>query len=191
MKRLLLFIVSTVLCFSINAQDRYLKADAGIGSAMTLGKLKSYGISASIEPKFFFNPQFSLGVRLEGDVLFGGSINGTSEVNVGMSSRAATLLKGEYYLTEADNRMFIGLMAGRYVQANMGGGSSGAVSLSAGKYFGFAPEVGFTFKNFRISGIYHVVSGSDLVTISTGNAENVSRSYFVIQLGFKTFQLDF
>ena len=192
MKRNTLLLICILVTGIISAQDSYFKTDAGIGAAMTFGNLRSYGISVSTEPKVFITPQISAGIRLEGDVLFGGSVQSSSSFSVGMSSRTATLLKGEYYLSEEENRLFVGLMAGRYAQANIGSGSGGGASITAGRYFGFAPEVGVTFNdNFRISAMYHVVPGSDLVSVSSGETVSVSRNYFVIQLGFQAFRFDF
>lgn len=188
-KQLALFLVAVCLG-SVQAQS-FLKGDGGIGGAFTTGGLKSYGISASVEPKFFFNPKISLGLRFEGDVLFGGSIsNSTDNFSVGVSSRAATLLKGEYYFSDKKNRLFVGLMAGRYAQANIGAGSSGNASLSAGTYFGLAPELGVTFNNFRISGIYHFIPGTDLVQVTSGSPIRLSRNYVVVQLGFRIFEFN-
>lgn len=195
MKRLLL-IVATGISLSLQAQTQtptqFFKVDGGIGAALTLGNLKSYGISASVEPKFFFTPQIAAGLRFEGDALFGGSFDGASagSVDVSTSSRAAILLKGEYYFSENPNRFFVGLMAGKYALADVSGGSSGSASISAGNYFGVAPEIGFTMKNFRISGIYHIITGSDLVNISSGTPIEVGRNFLVIQIGFKLFQVE-
>ena len=188
MKKTLLMIALVAIGFAANAQERFFKADAGIGGAFTLGEISSYGISASIEPKFFFNSQISAGLRLEGDALFGGKIDAESfQVEVNTSSRAAILAKGEYYFSDKRNRPFVGLMAGRYTQANIGTSSSGSASVAAVSQFGFAPEIGYTFNNFRISGIYHFVPGTDLVSVSVGDPIEVSRNYIVIQLGFKVF----
>lgn len=197
MKRLLLFAVVTMAGFALNAQG-FFRTDASIGGALTLGKLKSYGISAGVEPKYFFNENISVGLRLEGDVLFGGSIDAEGEdVTVGLSSRAANGLKGEYYLGSGNTKPFVGLMLGYYTQANIGTavkGENSNVTASAVRTFGVGPELGVTFGNFRISGIYHFVPGKDLVTINTavGGVEQVevSRSYLVITLGFKVFQIE-
>lgn len=191
MKTLLLFCligISTTL-FS---QDRFFKMDGTFGGAFTNGKTKSAGISAGIEPKYFFNPQVSLGLRLEGAALFGGKIDMTGEggTKVTESARTAQLIKAEYYLSDADNRLFFGLMAGRYTQANIGATDAGSASVEAVNSFGFAPEIGVTFKNFRLSAIYHMIPGKSLVSINVFDAINVSKNYFVIQMGWKLFQID-
>jgi len=186
----LLVIVVTGISLSLQAQNKYFKTDGGIGAALTFGDKKSYGISVGVEPKVFFTPKLAAGLRFEGDALFGGSIPTTAggTVDVSTSTRAAILLKGEYYFSESEKRPFVGVMLGRYTQANVGSSSTGSASIAAGTYFGYAPELGITLKNFRISGIYHFVPGTDLVTMSSGSPVEVSRNYLVIQLGFKMFQ---
>ena len=192
MKNKLLFcFVLAAVGYTANAQNRSIKMDGSIGGAMTFGGVKSYGISAAVEPKFFFNKRIAAGLRLEGDVLFGGKIEADAQnVDVQMTSRSAQLVKGEFYLTESKTRPFIGLMGGRYTQANIGSSSSGSATIVAGTYFGFAPELGVTFNNFRISGIYHFVPGTDLVSVSSGSPIEVERNYFVFTMGFKVFQFD-
>jgi len=194
MKKILFASIVFFVFTSVSAQDRFIKFDGGLGAALTFGDFKAYGISASVEPKFFFNNQISAGLRFEADALFGGSISSSvGNVDVSTSARTAILVKGEYYFSEAQTRPFVGLMFGRYVQANSGvsvdGNDIPDSSLSAVNSFGFAPEVGVTFNNFRISGIYHVVTEGDAVSISTGSGADVDRNYFVIQLGFKIFQV--
>jgi hypothetical protein len=186
----ILLLLATAFSLSAHAQSRYFKSDGGFGAALTMGEVKSYGISASVEPKFFITPKISAGMRFEGDALFGGKIDDASSASfsVNTSSRTAILVKGEYYFSENKNRPFVGVMAGRYAQANIGAGSSGSASITAGSYFGGAPEVGYTFNNFRISGIYHIVPGADLVSASSGAPIEVSRNFLVIQLGFRVYQ---
>lgn len=190
MKKLLLpcLLIFSSLSFG---QDHFFRNDVTLGGAMTFGNLKSYGISVASEPKFFFNPNISVGLRLEGDVLFGAKIATSAEdVSAGMSARAAFLLKGEYYFGDGNTKPFVGLMGGYYTQANVGGGTGGAYAYG-GRSFGGAPEVGVTFGNFRLSALYHLVAGKDNigVTVSSGSTENIAigRSYFVFQLGFRTF----
>jgi hypothetical protein len=189
--RILFCLVMITVGYAANAQDRSIKMDVSIGSAMTLGEVKAYGISAAVEPKFFFNKRIAAGLRLEGDVLFGGKIEAEAQnVDVQMTSRAAQLLKGEYYFTGGKTRPFIGVMGGRYTQANIGSSSEGSATIKAGVYYGFAPELGVTFNNFRMSAMYHFIPGTDLVTVSTGTPIEVERNYFVFTMGFKAFQFN-
>lgn len=169
----------------------FVRGDGSVGAAFTTGALKSYGISAGFEPKLFFNENISVGLRMEGDVLFGGKISSEAEeLKVGMSSRAAILLKGEYYFGQGKTKPFVGLMGGYYTQANIGAGGNGTASIGASRNPGFAPELGVTFGNFRVSGMYHIVRGGEIVEIAVGQTERVPHSYFVVTLGFKGFQFD-
>lgn len=186
MKRILFLLLVTTPLLS-NAQV-FFKMDAGIGGAFTFGDLKSYGIMAHLEPKVFILPNLSAGLRFEGDALFGGSISDAeSDLEVGVSSRAAILLKGEYYFTDNHTRPFAGLGVGSYTIANTSASGDGGASIGAGNHFGVAPELGVTFGNFRLSAIYHILTGSNLVDISAGSPREISMNYLVLQLGFKIF----
>lgn len=196
MKKILFISMLTLGCTSANAQENYFKFDNSIGAAMTFGKLSAFGVSVGAEPKFFFNPNISVGLRFEANVLFGAKIN-TSEsaVKAGLSGRYAALLKGEYYFGEGNTKPFVGLMGGYYVQATLGAGVDGqgnpVTYAYGGRSFGGAPEVGVTFGNFRLSAMYHLVAGKDQVgvTLSTGSTEQVDigRGYFIFQIGWRTF----
>jgi len=197
MKSLLLIGALCVSSFSFS-QESFFRVDAGLGGAFTAGNFKAYGLAVSSEPKFFFNDNIAVGLHIEGDVLFGGKIAGASEdVSVGMSTRVAYLAKGEYYFGNGNTKPFVGLMTGYYTQANIGtsaGGSGASVSMSAVRSWGFTPQVGVAFGNFRLSGMYHFVPGNELVSINvdTGGTENVKvgYSYWVIQLGFRVFGIN-
>lgn len=57
----------------------------------------------------------------------------------------------------------------------------------AGNQFGLVPQIGVIFNNLRLSGIYHPVTGKDLLTVLMGDFKEISRNYLVIELGFKIF----
>ena len=109
-------------------------------------------------------------------------------MSVGLSSRVGILAKGEYYFGQANTKPFVGLNLGYYTQANIGANSNGGASVSASRGFGGAPELGVAFGSFRLSAMYHLVPGKDIVNVSVGDAVEIGRSYFVVQLSFKTFQ---
>jgi hypothetical protein len=185
--RRILFLTLLAIPLVSNAQI-YFKMDAGIGGAFTFGDLKSYGIMAHLEPKVFILPSLSAGLRFEGDALFGGTISeAESDLEVGVSSRAAIILKGEYYFTDNHTRPFAGLGIGSYTIANTSASGDGGASIGAGNHFGVAPELGVTFGNFRLSAIYHILTGSNLVDMSAGSPKEISMNYLVLQLGFKIF----
>jgi hypothetical protein len=182
------FLLLAMLCVSAFtfAQVKF-KLDAGVHGGFSFGDVKMYGIGASLEPKVFLTPKLSAGARFEGTALFGGNIDASGEsVSASASSVAAFLAKGEYYTKDEGTRPFFGLGVGYYTIGSNSAGTSGA-TVSAGSHFGVAPQIGITFNNFRLSGIYHVVTGKDMLTISAGDPQEISRNYLVVELGFKIF----
>lgn len=192
MKKLAI-IVFAISTFSLNAQDVSFQIITGIGGAMSFGDMPGYGISASAEPKVFITNNIAVGLRFEGDVLIGGNIDteNTSELSVGMSSRAAQLIKAEYYLTDMKVRLYGGFGLGRFTQANIGATGAGDISLVANSGFGVAPEIGLALGGFRLSAIYNIVPGKDLVEITVGDAREISKNYLVLQMSWKVFKIGF
>jgi hypothetical protein len=163
------------------------KMDGGVHGGFSFGDVKMYGIGASLEPKVFITPKISAGARFEGSALFGGNISTTGEdISASLSATAAFLAKGEYYIKDEGTRPFFGFGMGYYTIGS-NSASTGGASITAGNHFGLAPQIGITFNNFRISGIYHIITGKDVLTVSAGDYEEISRSYLVIELGFKIF----
>lgn len=186
MKKSLLLLAMLIVSTITFAQVSF-KMDGGVHGGFSFGELKMYGIGASLEPKVFITPKISAGARFEGSALFGGKISTTGEdVSASVSSTAAFLAKGEYYTNDEGTRPFFGLGLGYYTVGSSSGGTGGA-TVSAGNHFGLAPQIGVTFNNFRLSGIYHIITGKDLVTVSAGETQEISRNYLVIELGFKIF----
>ena len=186
MKKSFLLLSMMFLSAITFAQVKF-KADGGIHGGFSFGELKMYGIGASLEPKVFLTPKISAGARFEGTAMFGGNISTSGEnVSASASSTAAFLAKGEYYTSDQGTRPFVGFGLGYYTIGSSSGSTSGA-SVTAGSHFGLAPQVGVTFNNFRLSGIYHIITGKDMVSVSAGDFQEISRNYLVIELGFKIF----
>lgn len=146
------------------------------------------GIAAFTEPKATVGHSITAGIRFEGDVLFGGKIAEEAEnLEVGMSTRAAILLRGEYFIDQGKTRPFVGLGFGRYTLANTSASGSGAASIVAGNNFGVAPELGFAFGNFKLSAMYHFVGGTTLVNMEVGDPMEISNNYLGILMSFRIF----
>lgn len=181
---ILLIAMPTIL----SAQDIGFRLDAGLGGAFTFSEMKSYGIAAFTEPKVTIGPNITAGIRFEGDVLFGGKIAEEAEnLEVGMSTRAAILLRGEYFIGQSKARPFVGLGFGRYTLANTSASGTGSASIVAGNNFGVAPELGFAFGNFKLSAMYHIVGGSTLLSMEVGDPQEISNNYLGILMSFRIF----
>ena len=190
MKRVAVVLIA-LLPLAVSAQDIGFRLDAGLGGALTLGGFKAYGIMAMTEPKVTIGENITAGIRLEGDVLVGGSIDDSgTDVEVGMSTRAAALVNGAYYFTSSRARPYAGLGLGQYTIANVSASGTGAASIEAANNFGFAPEVGIALGTFRLSAVYHIVTGDHLLTLSTGGTEEISMNWLVIQMAFRIFGIN-
>ena len=187
-----LFVIMLIcLPAAMFAQDIGFRLDAGLGAGLTFGGMKSYGIAAFTEPKVTIGPSITAGIRFEGDALFGGKISDVAEdLSVGLSTRALIALRGEYFIGQANTRPFVGLGLGRYTIANTSASGTGAASITAGNYFGFAPELGFAFGNFKLSAMYHIVGGSTLVTVEFGEPKEISNNYLGILMSFRVFGIN-
>jgi hypothetical protein len=187
MKKVLI-ILMVILPTAMLAQNIGFRLDAGLGGGLTFGELKSYGVVAFAEPKVTIGPSITAGIRFEGDALFGGSISEEAEdLEVGMSTRAAMLLRGEYFIGTNNTRPFVGIGFGRYTIASTSASGTGAASIQAGNSFGVAPELGFAFGNFKLSAMYHFVGGSTLVDMGVGDPKEVSNNYLGILMSFRVF----
>ena len=187
MKKLMI-VMLMCLPAAIFAQGIGFRLDAGLGGALSFGELKSYGIAAFTEPKVTIGPSITAGIRFEGDVLFGGNITDDAEdLEVGMSTRAAILLRGEYFVGQSKVRPFVGLGLGRYTIANTSASGTGAASIQASNNFGAAPELGFAFGNFKLSAMYHIVGGKTLVSMEVGDPKEISNSYLGLLMSFRVF----
>ena len=183
-----MIILIAILPTAMFAQNIGFRMDAGLGAGLTFGDLKSYGIAAFTEPKVTIGPSITAGIRFEGDVLFGGSItDNAEELEVGMSTRAAILLRGEYFIGSNKTRPFVGLGFGRYTIANTSASGTGSASIQASNNFGVAPELGFAFGNFKLSAMYHIVGGETLVDIGLGDPKQISNNYLGILMSFRVF----
>lgn len=170
------------------AQNVGFRLDAGLGAALTFSGMKSYGIAAFTEPKVTIGPNITAGVRFEGDALFGGKISDVAEdVEVGLSTRAAILLRGEYFIGQNSTRPFVGLGLGRYTIASTSASGSGTAAIQASNNFGVAPELGIAFGHFKLSAMYHIVGGSSLVEMEVGEPQEITNSYFGILMSFRVF----
>lgn len=169
-------------------QELGFRLDAGLGAALSFGGMRSAGMAAFTEPKMTIGPNITAGIRFEGDLLLGGRIDYQQEdFDVGMSTRAAILLRGEYFIGQNQNRPFVGFGVGRYTVASTSASGTGAASVVAGHNIGVAPEIGVAFGHFKLSAMYHILGGSTLVNIATGNPLEISNNYLGILMSFRIF----
>lgn len=174
------------------------RVELTVFGAYAAADANSWGGGAALEPKFNVTDQLAVGFRLEGSGMITQKVNvgaTGSETEVSQSARAvsAMLAKADWYLTTSPTRPFVGLGLGYY---KIGAGSqevsgSGSVvqSAAAFKGFGFCPQIGVNFGSFRVSALYHVLLGDDMVVLTQAVGEpaptevKLAKNYFAFELG--------
>lgn len=178
-----------------------IRVDLTVFGAYAPGDATAWGGGVALEPKFNFTDHLSAGLRLEAsgfltqDVKVGAGAGSTS-VSQGARAVTAIAAKGDYYLTTAAVRPFVGLGLGYYrigaasqsVSTTTG---SAAVVQSAGAYrgFGVAPQVGLNLGGFRLAVMYHALFGSDLVVVTQAagaavpTKTTIGKNYFAFEIG--------
>ena len=137
------------------------------------------------------------GVRVESNFLYGGRINSFGiEEKVGTTIRNALLAKLDYSLPidGGYRRLMFGFMGGLYTIKGIGSKGTPSVSIATNRGVGFAPELGFASGSFKISCIYHFVTGSDFIysgvpTSSIVYSAEVPRNYFLVNLTLNLFSV--
>lgn len=186
----------TVTASDAAAQARsyeLIRVDSGVSGtyASSFGR---GGFGAVVEPKLMVHDQIAAGLRLEGAVMFGGSIDtGSDDVSMDMAAVAAVMAKGEYFLTTGGARPFVSLGFGMFdigsQSVDAGGSGNANVNQKAGRYFGAAPSLGVDLGRVRLAATYNMILGADVeVTQTVGNVEQTasfSQSYLTFELSFR------
>jgi hypothetical protein len=153
------------------------------------------GFGGLFELKLNVHDQIAIGVRLDGQVMFGGNIQPDGQkVAVSLGVVASTLLKGEYFLTTSTVRPVVGFGLGLYdiASQDVSTGSSPDTSVNqvAGRYFGIAPSLGFDLGRVRLAATYNMILGADIevrqrVGMPDEKLTTYSQSYFAFELSVR------
>lgn len=127
---------------------------AGFTSGYVASTPNFFGIGGMTEGMVPVKDEFSLGLRLEAQAMFGVGLD--DEVSAGILAFAGFLAKGEYYFGQGSVRPVAGLGAGIYYFELIGGSASDdgddvAVVAFAGEAPGLSPQVGVDLGSFRIA----------------------------------------
>jgi hypothetical protein len=156
---------------------------------------QSFGLGGVVEPKWNITDWLSVGLRVDGSVLFGGRFVPQGSVSVALGASVAKLVKAELLLGNTGVRPFVGLGAGAYtlLSQSVSAGNSGAgVSQAVGEFFGVAPQLGLDFGGARLGVTYNHMLRADIVieqNIALGiQAERIPRNYVQLELTFRGLQ---
>ena len=150
------------------------------------------GFGAVVEPKFAVHDQISVGLRLEGAVMFGGNIGNDGNTSMDMGAAASMMAKGEYLFTTTDVRPFVGLGLGMIDIASQSISTStmsASIDQKAGRYFAVAPQIGIDLGRLRLAATYNVIMGADIeVHQMIGGIDqkaSFSQNYLTFELGIR------
>lgn len=183
MKKQLLALVLVLFAVvaTADAQD-YKKFKVGLGLGYAAPSDGGGGIAAYLEPAYRVNDQIAIGLRMEVAAL--AKVVGEDEGSV--SGNGSYTINGQYYLSDAKFRPFVGLGLGIYGLASVSvDGASG--DIAAGSEFGFYPRVGFDLGHFNFIFDYNIIPATEGVALdNTGNLSDVEikNGYFAVKLGF-------
>jgi len=150
------------------------------------------GFGAVVEPKFAVHDQVSVGLRLEGAVMFGGNIGSDGSTSMDMGAAASMMAKGEYLFTTTDVRPFVGLGLGMIDIASQSISTTpmnASIDQKAGRYFALAPQIGIDLGRLRLAATYNVIMGADIeVHQMIGGVDqkaSFSQNYLTFELGIR------
>ncbi len=150
------------------------------------------GFGAVVEPKYAVHDQISVGLRLEGAVMFGGSIGNDGSTSMDMGAAASVMAKGEYLFTTTSVRPFVGLGLGMIDIASQSistSQSNASIDQKAGRYFALAPQIGVDLGRLRLAATYNAIIGADIeVHQMVGGMDqkaSFSQNYLTFELGFR------
>ena len=178
---LALALVLFVAVVSADAQD-YKQWKLGLGLGYAAPSDGGGGVAVYLEPAYRVNDQIAVGLRLETAAL--AKVVGDEEGSI--SGNASYTLNGQYYLSDAKFRPFVGLGLGIYNIASISLDSNSA-DIGGGTEFGFYPRVGFDLGHFNFIIDYNLIPATDGVSFDDlGNASDVEikNGYLAVKLGF-------
>jgi len=168
-----------------------IRVDVGLVGGYA-GGVGGGGFGGVVEPKFLIRDHIALGLRVEGMVIFGASVDGPDEsLSISSGSLASTLLKAEYLVGDFAIRPMVGLGLGLY---SIGGqdidtGSTGVrVDQNLGRHLGMAPQLGLELGRARFAVVYNMILGADIeVEQTVGGSTTVrdfTQNYYSFELSF-------
>lgn len=182
MKKTTLFTLLILsLAFVANAQDyKKFKVGLGAGYAIPGGEGAKGGLLFTIEPAYRVSDELAIGLRMEWAVMVRGSADAISGGNFDAAAVGSYTLNGQYYLSNATFRPFVGAGFGLYnlaaVKFDNGDAPDGLTQAET--KFGFYPRLGFDVGHFTVAMEYNIVPATE-----TAAGAEFKNSYFGIRIG--------
>jgi len=157
-----------------------IRVDVGLVGGYA-GGVGGGGFGGVVEPKFLVRDDLAVGLRVEGMVIFGASVDGPEEsLSISSGSLASTLLKAEYLVGDLGIRPMVGLGLGIFSIGGQDIGTSTAgtrVDQNLGRHLGMAPQVGLELGRVRLAVAYNVILGADIEVEQTVGGSTTVRDF--------------
>jgi hypothetical protein len=178
-----LVITTSALCCS--AQELMpVRLGIGLGYAATgPGAAAGSGGLLYIEPAYRPSDNIIVGFKVESAVIARGVDGAADDYKGNGSTIVSYTFNGQYYLSDAYARPFVGIGAGIYsmspVRFHKGTGRSITENVGAGTSFAFYPRVGIDIGHFNATIDYNVIP-----SFSVRGGGKVINSYVAIKAGY-------
>jgi hypothetical protein len=169
------------------------RIDAGVTGSYTPAYGRG-GFGGVLEAKLNVHDQIAVGLRFDGQVMFGGTISPDGEdVSISLGVVASSLLKGEYFVGTGTVRPVVGLGVGLYdivSQDVTTNSSSTTIEQVAGRFFGVGPSLGLDLGRLRLAATYNMILGADIEVRQNAGMPNEVRttyaqSYLAVEMSFR------
>jgi len=168
-----------------------IRVDSGLSGSYVSASGRG-GFGALLEAKFLAHDNIGVGLRLEGEVMFGGNVSNDGSVQMDLGAVGAMLAKGEYYIGTGPVRPFVGLSLGIYDVASQSisaGPNTTGIDQKAGRYFGVGPQLGIDLGRLRLAATFNAILGADIeVRQMIGNVEQkdtFSQNYLTFEMSVR------
>ncbi|MDN5203849.1 hypothetical protein QQ008_20830 [Fulvivirgaceae bacterium BMA10] len=181
MKKVLLsaMTICLIAATSYGQSENYKPFKVGIGLGYAVPSDGGGGVAIYLEPAYRLKDAIAIGLRLESAVL--AKTIGTTEASA--SGNASYTLNGQYYLSNAKFRPFVGLGLGIFSLASVSVNTNGTTGAAAsGSEFGFYPRLGFDLGHFNFIFDYNIIPATK-PEVTVGSIPDIKNSYFTIKIG--------
>ncbi len=189
MKQILLSLL-LLTTLSVSAQEfKPFKVNLSLGYAKPVGAGASGGILLSLEPKYGLSDRVDLGLRYElGLMARPYSIDGV-DAESELKGSSSYLITGNYLLSDANFRPFIGAGVGLFTIVNVSfseGSGSADGGISGGNKLGGMLRAGFKASHFVLGLEYNLIPKTKGILVGTSGANlnyESPNAYLGVKLG--------
>lgn len=181
MKRLIPFLLFTLVIIGINKSQDFRKFKVGMHAGYVAPEGGGGGIGFALEPGYRITDKFAVNLRAEATVFTRdlGSDQDAANLDVGIGGIGSYTANVQYYFLNGPFRPYIAFGLGYYVPADVkvttsasiagGAATENTQTIAPDAAFGFYPRIGFDLGHFNMMIDYNIVgdSESNISTVKT------------------------